>query len=81
MPYSRESIPKSHTEFGGGPGLIDPVLRADRNLTPEQELMEIYATNPSGGQGATGATPEEMAANAAEGELRSHPENAIVERP
>lgn len=47
MPYSK--APKDHTEFGGGPGLIDPVLRADRNLTPEEELLEIYHSNPADG--------------------------------
>ena len=31
------------TEFGLGTGMIDPVARADRNVTAEQELMEIYA--------------------------------------
>lgn len=41
-----KKAPKGHTEFGGGPGLIDPVLRKDRVVTAEQELMEIYATNP-----------------------------------
>ena len=44
MPHKK--APAGHTEFGGGPGLIDPVLRADRVVTPEQNLMEIYATNP-----------------------------------
>lgn len=61
--------------------MIDPVLRADRLLLPEQQLWEIYATDPSGGVGAHGVTEEEIAARKAEGELRSHPENAIVERP
>lgn len=81
MPYSRESIPRDHTEFGGGPGMIDPVLRTDRVLEPYQELWEIYATDPTGGEGAIGSTPEEIAAKKAESELRSKPENAIVERP
>ncbi len=47
MPYTRESIPDDHSEFGGGPGLIDPVLREDRLLTPEQQRMEIMFTNPA----------------------------------
>jgi len=47
MPYTRESIPDDHTEFGGGPGLIDPVLRADRVLSPEEQRMEIMFTNPA----------------------------------
>lgn len=44
MPYSK--VPKDHTEFGGGPGLVDPQSRKDRNLTPEESLLEIYASNP-----------------------------------
>lgn len=44
MPYSK--APKDHSEFGGGPGLIDPVLRADRLLRPEEERMEIMFTRP-----------------------------------
>lgn len=39
--------PKGHTEFGGGPGLIDPESRKDRNLTNEEELYEMYASNPN----------------------------------
>lgn len=31
------------SEFGGGPGLIDPVSRQDRLVSAEQELQEIYA--------------------------------------
>jgi hypothetical protein len=81
MPYTKDSIPPDHTEFGGGPGLIDPVLRADRLLTPEQELIEIYATNPSAGAQAGGSTPEEIEANKALGELHSKPETAVIERP
>lgn len=45
MPYSK--APREHTEFGGGPGLIDPMSRKDRNVTAEESLMEIYATNPA----------------------------------
>lgn len=48
MPYKK--APSTHTEFGGGPGLIDPVLRKDRLLTGEQELLEIYATDPTDAQ-------------------------------
>jgi len=47
MPY--EKAPKGHTEFGGGDGLIDPVARADRQLTAEEELWEIYHSNPADG--------------------------------
>lgn len=39
--------PKGHTEFGGGPGLIDPESRKDRNLTNEEQLLEMYASNPN----------------------------------
>lgn len=31
------------TEFGLGPGLIDPIQRKARAITTEQELQEIYA--------------------------------------
>lgn len=46
MAYSGASIPKDHSEFGGGPGMIDPERRADRVLEPHEELWEIKATNP-----------------------------------
>jgi hypothetical protein len=32
------------TEFGLGPGMIDPMLRSNRALSVEQQLQEIYAT-------------------------------------
>lgn len=44
MPYKK--APAGHTEFGGGEGLIDPMVRADRAVTPEEQLMELYASNP-----------------------------------
>lgn len=44
MTYKR--TPAGHTEFGGGPGLVDPERRKDRALEPHEELWEIYATNP-----------------------------------
>jgi hypothetical protein len=31
------------SEFGLGPGLIDPYLRSNRALSTEQQLQEIYA--------------------------------------
>jgi hypothetical protein len=43
----RKKAPADHTEFGGGPGLIDPVSREDRNVSARDQLMEIYATNPN----------------------------------
>jgi hypothetical protein len=48
MPYKK--APSGHTEFGGGPGLIDPMSRANRNLTAEEELLEMYASNPNDGK-------------------------------
>lgn len=33
----------NESEFGLGPGLIDPQNRANRSLPVEQQLMEIYA--------------------------------------
>jgi hypothetical protein len=39
--HDPDSIDES--EFGLGEGFIDPVSRAARNVTPEQELAEIYA--------------------------------------
>lgn len=47
MPYKK--VPTGHTEFGGGPGMIDPQRRKDRVFEGEdgaQELWEIYATVP-----------------------------------
>lgn len=44
MAYNK--APAGHTEFGGGPGIIDPELRKDRNVTAEESLVEIYATHP-----------------------------------
>ena len=41
-----KKAPDGHTEFGGGPGLIDSEARKDRSVTAEEELMEIYASNP-----------------------------------
>lgn len=56
MPRAGSSLPSDHTEFGGGPGMIDPVRRADRVIGQQagpvvqgvgEELWEIYATNPA----------------------------------
>jgi hypothetical protein len=49
MAYTGASIPEDHTEFGGGPGLVDPQLRKDRvfDSQPYAELWEVYATNPA----------------------------------
>lgn len=38
-----DEIPKDHTEFGGGGGIIDPELRKDRVLSSAEEMREIYA--------------------------------------
>jgi hypothetical protein len=40
----------SNSEFGGGPGLIQPEQYLAE--THQQELMELYATNPSGENGS-----------------------------
>lgn len=45
MPYKK--APADHSEFGGGPGMIDPMNRKDRTITPEEQLWEIYSTNPA----------------------------------
>lgn len=42
--------PKDHTEFGGGPGLIDPEQRKDRVVSSEDEMMEMYLSNPNDGK-------------------------------
>lgn len=44
MPYRK--TPAGHTEFGGGPGLIDPEVRKDRAVSNDEMLMELYASNP-----------------------------------
>jgi hypothetical protein len=46
----------NESEFGLGPGLIDPQLRANRALTAEQELQEIYAL-PKTFDGAANGIP------------------------
>ena len=53
MPYVK--APKGHSEFGGGAGLIDPMVRKDRALSAQEELIEIYATNPAAADSGTGA--------------------------
>lgn len=45
MSYAK--APSDHGEFSGGPGLIDPERRKDRQVTAEEELVELYATNPA----------------------------------
>lgn len=39
----RDADSWEQTEFGLGQGLIDPVQRADRTLSAEDQLREIYA--------------------------------------
>lgn len=93
MPYSRDSIPDDHTEFGGGPGLIDPELRKDRVLSAEDQRMEIMFTNPAPpdsaalGAGSAGvyepgtATAEEaLALRAAQIQAENAPELTPVPR-
>lgn len=56
MAYTADSIPSDHGEFSGGPGMIDPEVRKDREgLEPYQRLWEIYATNPAPADVARGA--------------------------
>lgn len=55
MAYSK--VPSGHSEFGGGPGLIDPEARRDRNLTGEESLLEIYATRPHAREGSASYDP------------------------
>ncbi len=93
MAYTKDSIPKSHGEFSGGPGLIDPELRKDRvALTVDDQRMEIMFTNPAppgaaavGGYGVpatlTGREAEEaMKKRAKEIELENDPELVDVPR-
>ena len=75
MPYSK--APRSHTEFGGGPGLIDPVARLDRTITPEEELIEIYATNPARPESGNVPANEQVSPLGPE----NFPETATIERP
>lgn len=81
MPYSRESVPPGHTQFGGGPGMVDPMVREDRVLEPHQEVWEIYATNPAAPAAARGDTPEERTARAEEIAIENDPTKARIERP
>lgn len=47
MAYTKDSVPSSHSEFGGGPGLIDPETRKDRVAMNNDELrLEIMFSNP-----------------------------------
>jgi hypothetical protein len=41
MPWNPDD--DQETEFGLGEGFIDPTNRENRQITPEQELAEIYA--------------------------------------
>jgi hypothetical protein len=43
MADKRDPDSNDESEFGLGAGLIDPISRANRNITAEQELQEIYA--------------------------------------
>lgn len=49
MAYSGKA-PSGHTEFGGGPGLVDPQARSDRAFRADEShipLVEFYACNPA----------------------------------
>lgn len=93
MAYTRDSVPSDHTEFGGGPGLIDPELRKDRVLTAEQIRMEMMFTNPAPPEAAalraesagvyepgTFAAEEALKLRAAQIELENDPETTPVPR-
>jgi hypothetical protein len=45
MPYKK--IPPEHSEFGGGPGLIDRERRRDRALSSAERRMELMFTDPT----------------------------------
>jgi len=47
MAYKK--VPADHTEFIGADDgtMIDAQRRIDRDLRPEEQLWEIYATNPT----------------------------------
>lgn len=81
MAYTKDTIPRGHTEFGGGPGLIDPESRADRALTPEERLLEIYATNPAPPAEAHGATEAAREARAARIEVENDPTRVPLDYP
>lgn len=93
MAYTRDSVPTNHSEFGGGPGLIDPELRKDRVLTAEQVRMEIMFTNPAPpdtaalGAGSAGVfdpgtveAEEALALRVAQIQLENDPETTPVPR-
>jgi hypothetical protein len=43
MPDKRDAQTWDQSEFGLGTGAMDPVRRADRDLTPHEFGMEIFA--------------------------------------
>jgi hypothetical protein len=46
MAYKK--APKDHSEFGGGAGMLDAIRRKDaRDTLSEEQLWEIYATDPA----------------------------------
>lgn len=61
---ARTTVPPDHSEFGGGPGLIDPEVRKGRvGMTTEQELLEIYATDPGAPPGDPATDPQKVDVN------------------
>lgn len=55
-------MPTGHddeTEFGLGPGLIEPVQRANRHIAAYEELREIYALPKTFGNDPERPAPEE----------------------
>ena len=56
MAYTKDTVPSDHSEFGGGPGLIDAEVRKDRDITATEGLMEIYATDTTSQGRPVGST-------------------------
>lgn len=60
MPGDKRDVENwDESEFGLGTSLIDPVARSDRQLSAEQELMEIYATPKTFDKSGPIVTPQE----------------------
>jgi hypothetical protein len=56
---SRDGDAVDESEFGLGPGMIDPTSRADRAIEGYQELQEIYSRPKTFGGLGTPRLPEE----------------------
>lgn len=65
------------SEYGAGRGIIDPQSRTNRVVSPYEQMVEIYATNPA---------PDNLKAGGIEaGKVTvgddNLPEKAVVDRP